>query len=450
MKLQNYISPAGLLPCYTTISIFGAALRGFSLRRNDLPPLPLKILSFIMIWCFLSCPSRGLAQDRDSLLRRVRTLAFESKDYASASSLLRNVLQSAPGDAELLVFLGRLYLWNKQVDSARLTFAKTLSYDSSCIDAYGAFADLEYWEKNYDAALDLVQKGLAKDSLNTELMLRKAKILADKKEYKAALIVLDTLLRNSAGNADARALAVRIRDNASRNRVGVKYDYLYFNKQFPDPWHYLSIDYTRQTKAGAFTARVNYANRFSSNGMQYELEAYPVLSRTFYAYLNAAYSDDVGVFPKWKSGASLYANLPSGFEAEAGVRHLYFSNDAFILTVYLGKYFSNFLVGARTYLAPAKQNISSNYSVIARYYYGGPDDFVGLNAGFGISPDDRQLNIQLNEQHKLETYRGEIVLRRAVRKLNVILLNVSLTKQEYLPATTGLQFQGGVGYIRRF
>jgi YaiO family outer membrane protein len=87
---------------------------------------------------------------------------------------------------------------------------------------------------------------------------------------------------------------------------------------------------------------------------------------------------------------------------------------------------------------------------MARYYYGGIDDYIGLNIGAGISPDDRRVNIQLNSAYKLRTYTAELTLRHAIRKLNVVVLNLSILNQEYLPGTIGNQFQAGVGYIRRF
>jgi YaiO family outer membrane protein len=85
------------------------------------------------------------------------------------------------------------------------------------------------------------------------------------------------------------------------------------------------------------------------DGLQYELESYPRFSKTFYAYANIGYSDNVGVFPKWKAGASLYANLPKAFEAELGIRYLYFNSAAYIYTLYIGKYYKSFLFG--TYIS---------------------------------------------------------------------------------------------------
>jgi YaiO family outer membrane protein len=126
------------------------------------------------------------------------------------------------------------------------------------------------------------------------------------------------------------------------------------------------FDYTRTTGIGSVTGRVNYANRFKNNGLQYELEAYPHISKTFYSYVSVGYSDSIGVFPHWRGGFSLYANLPKSFEGELGMRYLQFSGDpTFIYTAYLGKYYKSWLFSARTYVTPGTftKTLSASYAM---------------------------------------------------------------------------------------
>ncbi|HYD20448.1 MAG TPA: YaiO family outer membrane beta-barrel protein [Flavipsychrobacter sp.] len=398
----------------------------------------------------------------DSLYIEARKTAFDKQDYPTALLLSKEILEKNPGNIDVLIFSGRLYSWSKNADSARVYFERAMQLNARVEDVYFAYTDVEYWNKNYEKALEIVNAGLAFYPSSKELLLRKARILYDKREFKAGLKVVDTMLKMDRGNSDARLLAERLRDNMSKNRIGVKYDMIGFTERdindvkIPkDPWHYLSVDYTRQTKAGAFCARINYANRFGSDGFQYEVEAYPLISKRFYAYLNAGFSDKIGVFPKWKGGASLYANLPAAFEAEFGIRYLDFTTNAdtarrtLIYTAYVGKYLKSFLVGARTYLAPAATSVSESYSLMGRYYYGGVDDFIGLSVGAGISPDSRQTNVQLNSAEKILSYNGELTARHAVKRLNVLSVNVSLISQEYSSGTKSNQWQMGIGYIRR-
>lgn len=390
------------------------------------------------------------AQNADSFYAEARKKAFDDKDYSTAIALSKRALAIAPSYTEITVFLGRLYAWDKKPDSARIYFEEALRKQPAPEDAYVAYADFEYWNDNNDASLAVSDKGLVHYPGSVPLLLTKAKVHFAKRDFPTAAVLADTVLSIDRNNAEARNLAAQMRDNVSKNRIGIKYDYVHFDKQFPDPWQLASIDYTRQTRAGSFTARVNYANRFNRTGLQYELESYPRFSRTFYGYLNVGYSEEVGVFPKWRAGASLFTNLPKAFESELGIRYLYFNSDVLVYTAYLGKYFRSFLFGARTFLTPHANNISQAYIVMMRYYYGSIDDYVGLNLGAGVSPDDRRVNVQLNSAYKLRSYNAELTFRHVIRRLNVITANVSVLNQEYLPNTIGNQLQLGLGYIRRF
>lgn len=392
-----------------------------------------------------------MAQNADSLFTTARNTAFDKKDYPAAIVLSKKALEINPSYTDVVVFTARLYTWTKQHDSARFYFQQALMQKPDLEDIYVGFTDLEYWSENYSAALGILTEGLHRHPASEDLLLRKAKILYAQREYKAAIPIADTVLKINRGNAEARRLAIQIQDNVAKNRIGVKYDYVSFDKQFPDPWQLVSIDYTRQTKSGPFTARVNYANRFKLDAFQYELESYPRFSKMFYGYFNAGYSDNTaGILPKWRMGTSLFANLPKAFEAELGIRYLYFTSDVFIYTAYVGKYYKSFLFGARTFLTPKTTNIAQTYIVMLRYYYGSVDDYVGLNVGTGLSPDDRRINVQLNSTYKLRSYTCELTARFSIRKLNIITANFSLLNQEYFPGLIGNQTQIGVGYIRRF
>lgn len=386
----------------------------------------------------------------DGLFQAARHAAFENKDYALAKRYCIRALDLSPEYADVRVFLGRLYTWDKQPDSARACFDRILKDEPDYEDAAIAYTDLEYWNDNNAAALERANAGLTYHPASADLLLRKAKVLAAMRRYGEAGNIVDTLLKKNKKSPEALALGNRIRDERSLNRIGISYDYVHFDRQFDHPWHLASFDYGRRTGIGTVIGRVNYANRFRNSGVQFEVDAYPRISKTFYLYVNAGYSNNVGVFPKWRAGLSVYANLPRSFEAELGIRHLYFTTTTNIYTAYIGKYYSSFLFGARAYFVPSKTSKSSaSYNLLGRYYFGSADDFIGLNLGTGISPDERYLNPQLNAAYPLKTYKATLDLRHAFQ-LNIVSLSASLINQEYMPDTRGNQIQAGIGYIRRF
>ena len=94
-------------------------------------------------------------------------------------------------------------------------------------------------------------------------------MLRDLKEYKLAQEANSRLLKINPKNTEARSLSQRLTILSAKNQIGATYDFVYFDKQFDDPWHLASIDYSRQTKIGSIVARVNYANRFNNNALQF-------------------------------------------------------------------------------------------------------------------------------------------------------------------------------------
>ncbi|MEP7109075.1 MAG: YaiO family outer membrane beta-barrel protein [Ferruginibacter sp.] len=386
----------------------------------------------------------------DEYFQMARKAAFENDNYPAAIRLSRQALQQSPGYTDIQLFLGRVYYWSGYSDSSMSILKAALESKPAYEDASVAVADVEYFSEHYSSALYYVERGLVHNPSSKELMMRKAKCLTALFRYKEAWSITDSLLQTDPKNNALRLLAARIKDNSSKNKIGISYDYTGFDKQFSNPWHILSLDYSRQAKAGSFAARLNYANRHTKNGSQVELDAYPRISKTFYAYTNIGYSNDMPTFPKFRAGFSLYANLPGSFEADAGFRYLNFDNDTWIYTLALGKYYKNFWFNGRTYLTPSNSRISQSYSLTTRYYGKGADNYFSLSIGQGISPDDRSLAIQLNNAYKLRTKRIAAAYRFSVRRFNIISFSSSFENVEYLPKTKGNQLNISVGFQRRF
>ena len=385
----------------------------------------------------------------DELFQQARTAAFDKKNYPLATELSKKALIISPDYSDIRIFLGRVYTWWNKTDSGRECFKEVLDLEPGNEDAASAYADLEYWNDNPSEALLICENGLTFHPQSKVLLLKRAKNLIELKRYKDANDGLAGLLKIDPKNAEARSLLEKIKDQRAKNKIGISYDLATFDKQFDDPWHIVSLDYSRNTKAGSFIGRVNYANRFKTNALQFEADAYPRISKTFYSYVNVGISDKSGVFPQYRSGFSLYANLPKSFEAEAGLRYLYFSDATWIYTSSIGKYFKNYWFNFRTYITPATESVSNSYTFTTRYYFK-ETNYFGVALGTGISPDETANNIQLANLYKLKSYKVSADYRNTFGTLNTILLSFSILKQEYLPKVTGNEFLFSVGYQRRF
>ena len=406
---------------------------------------------FLLLFILLIFVEITKAQTADSLFTAARKKAFDEKNYPAAIALSKIALAKSPDYADIRVFLGRLYTWSKKPDSARIEFTSIIVKQPTYEDAYIAFGNLEFWNNDTQKAVSIVNDGLKNIPNSEALLLLKARFLTELNEWQSAETIINQIIKNNPKQTAARALATRIRKNSARNKVGINYDYIYFDKQFDDPWQLVSVDYGRQTSIGSIIGRVNYANRFNGNGLQFEIDSYPRLSNTFQAYLNVGYSADIGIFPQYRAGFSLYANLPSSFEIEAGFRLLRFTENTWIYSASLGKYYKNFWFNFRTFLSPSTDALSQFFSFNTRYYFGGADDYLSLGLSTGLSPDEQRNNILVNtSNYKLKSNGLTLGYQKSFKIFNVMSFRASIENQEYLKDTKGNQLNISLGYIRRF
>ena len=417
--------------------------------------IKIKWKCLVVLMVLISFAQSGLGQTEmttDELYAEARNKAFKDDNYAEAIALMKKALAKSPDYLELGVFLGRLYTFTDSISNARTSFEKVLMKEAGHEEASVAYGNLEYWNSNSEKALTLVNNGLVEHPKSEPLGILKAKVLKDLERYDEARKTLDVSLKNDPKLTQARSMISSINTASAKNSLGSSYDFVYFDKRFDDPWHLASIDYGRQTKLGSVTARVNYANRFRTDGTQFELDAYPRISDLFYTYVSGGISSKDGIFPRYRAGFSLYANLPASFEADAGFRFLAFDESTWIYTLAIGKYYKNYWFNLRTYLTPSVGAVSQSYAFTVRYYLGGADDFLSLKIGTGISPDDNANSILFDPDtvYKLKSSNIALSYRKLFRDTNVIVFSGSLENQEYARDTRGNQLSLSLGYIKRF
>ena len=409
-----------------------------------------KCLGFLLLLLFPFALYSQQNLTADELFVEARNAAFEQKDYPTSIKLAKQALDQAPEYTDISIFLGRVYTWTDDLISARAVFEGLQKREVKDEDFFIAYASLEYWNDQNSKAIEILNRGLQYHPESQELLLLKAKVDYNSNNYTEAEKSVNTLLKIDPKNTEARALSIKINDFTSKNAIGITYNYSHFDRQFDDDWHIVGVSYKRITPIGSVILKGNFANKFAETGTQLELEAYPKLSKMFYLYVGAGYSNDVGIFPKFRSGVSLNANLPKSYEAEIGYRQLYFSNNIWMYTASVGKYYKNFWFNLRTYITPDNKNISHSYTGTVRYYTKGASDYFAFQIGSGISPEDYQSSLLENETYKLKTFKVGGEYNFAIKKTNLFSISAMYYNQEYLPNTKGNQYDISLGYTKKF
>ena len=223
-------------------------------------------------------------------------LAFNDQ-RTQARDTLQHILSKYPEYTDVRELLGKTYSWDGRYDEARRHFNKITSVERKNKAVWIAAIKNEIYAKNYPIALGLANKALIYMENDSDVLDLRSKILA--------LLGEENGVENGGGIATPKESP---EVKALKNRVGVINSFEIFDIVY-EPMFYSSVEYRRETDAGSIIPRINYANRFETHGVQYEMDFYPKISKRFYGYLNYGFSQ-ADIFPDHRAGAELYANLP--------------------------------------------------------------------------------------------------------------------------------------------
>ena len=328
----------------------------------------------------------GIAQEfeyngnPDMSLQTAQNLAFSGK-RTIAQDTLNRILTKYPDYNDVRNLLASTYSWDGEYDKARGHFNKITSRDKTNKETWVAAIKNEIYAKEYYIALGLANKALSYNEADGQL-----------------LKLRDEILKNIPGSAESQLEipAANLKtffeeDKVFKNRLAISNAYEIFDIAY-DPMIYSSLEYKRETKLGSIIPRVNFSNRFETNGIQYELDTYPKFSKNFYAYTNYAFSNS-SIYPNHRAGLEFYANLPKSLEVSAGLRYLDFKDTkANIITGSVGLYRGNYYFSLRPYLTSGDDNpLGVSGTILGRKYLKDGDNYLGLLAGYGFTPDLNQL-----------------------------------------------------------
>ncbi|WP_461642406.1 YaiO family outer membrane beta-barrel protein [Labilibaculum euxinus] len=379
-----------------------------------------KFLSLLtlLLFCMIG---QGFAQEtsvpkKNSLdeFNRARELAFAG-NREEARSICYEILNQNPKFYDARILIGRTYGWDKNFQPGRAELQLVLDEDFDNSDAIFAMIDIEKWAGDPNKAIFYCEYGLSFFPNEEAFLVQKVELLQDVGEESKSLLVLDELLELNPGSEEGLALLKKYRSSKMVYKAIYQHDYEYFKEPYNRKWHLSSFQLARRNSWGTVIGKINLGDLISdgesfwSKGVakQFEIDAYPRVTKMSYAYLNYGYSPD-NLFPKHRAGAELYHKLPEEFGVSAGMRFLQFNSDAgnkniFIYTASLEKYYRKYWFSFRTYLTPENGNVSQVYWLETRRYLRDSKNYIGLELATGISPDEPRGNFSSPDVYKYKS-----------------------------------------------
>ena len=295
----------------------------------------------------------------------------------------------------------------------------------------------------------LSKKFTPSDHLN---LMKSSLYLKVGRRKEAREIAMDLFQKNSL-DKDLRYQLQNILTRTVSDEIGINYQYIHFNEAYSrnDPWNSISAEYLHYFNRTALIGRVHYTDRSYDQGFLYELESYPVFSDKVYMQIAAGFSNG-DIYPDFRGSTSIFINFLKTLEAEAGGRLLHFGDKDYVtgivgLTTYQGKFYLNL----RSFIGPERLNqLIQNYQFNVRYYFKDIDNYLFARIGSGISPDEKTIFTQVQENPGLDAYYLNLGINKRLGIHHILQISGGYLNEDIDQNNKGNQFLAGVSYRYRF
>lgn len=411
-----------------------------------------------IIFILLTCP--GLSQSpyaelsSDELFTLARDKAFNGQRDV-ARELLQIALQKSPTYTDIRLFLARTYAWDGLRNEARKEMSIVLEEKPNDMEAILFSIDIEKWDDKPEDALAICIKNLRTYPNNEELLVQKAKILRDLNRDGEALITISVLEDINPSNPEIPVIRESIKESYIMQGITANETYDWYSKVF-DPTHLTYLQYNRSTYFGSIIGRLNYRNRGTKGGLQFEIDAYPRIISGIYAYVSYGFAGtSSSLFPVHRAGLEAFFKLPSSFEGSFGARYMNFGpgSDVTIYTGSLGYYYKDYWFSIRPYVTPSNVSFSRSVSFTTRYYYNGTaEEYLSGKIGAGFSPDERNYDPSNGNLYLLKAQSVGIGWQKPLGIYSTLNANFDYTNQElsFSPGEYVKVYSISIGYRYKF
>jgi YaiO family outer membrane protein len=329
--------------------------------------------------------------DPEAEYSRIRSLAYNG-NLIEAEGAAIALLDSFPDYGDAWIILARIYGWQEKYEPARRILDSLMFKEPDNTDAIEARIDLALWTGENNLAIELADRVLASDPADSSVL--------DKK-YRAekALEPVDTSGTVITPAEDSLTViqpgiinAMNLNDTGKTDvRAGYYFDT--FSEPYGRFWQVFQAGASHLFGFGRIIGGVNIGNlhtntepRVKATEIQFEAEAYPVISPGDYAWLAYAYSPGM-YFPTHRISAEYWHSFKYGWVASAGMRYYYFDRNIFIGTLSVEKYYKSWWFSPRVYLYFKDIGVTTSFYLTARKYFN-DINWLQLTAGFGTAPDE--------------------------------------------------------------
>lgn len=324
--------------------------------------------------------------DQESEYQRIRSIAFEG-DYATSAVAARKLVNEFPEYGDARILLGRILAWQKDYKNAAAVIDTLLLTDPKNQDALSARKDISLWSR-----------------------------------------------ANSPVSTDIRA--------------GYFFDT--FSEPYSRYWQIFKAGAGHKFSWGQASAGVNAGNliigepaSYSSTELQFEVDAYPRLSKSNYAYLSYAYSPGT-LFPRHRAALELWQVLPSAWAVSGGLNYYYFNRNIFIALASVEKYVGKYWFSLKGFVYFKDEGPTYSVYLKGRRYFN-DTDYLQLGIGTGTAPDepfDIQESLMRFSANSIRlTYNVSVTSRLLMN------LNAGYSREEYAESSWRNRFEGGINFI---
>jgi YaiO family outer membrane protein len=321
--------------------------------------------------------------------------------------------------------------------------------EPSNADAIEARIDLALWTGDYNLAIELADRILASDPSNSAIIDKKlnAEKAIETADTSGAVIspVPDTLAPDQPG-----AIANRNLEATGKTDLRAGYYFDTFSEPYGRFWQVFQAGASHLLRFGRVIGGVNIGNLHTvtdppvkATEVQFEAEAYPVISQSDYAWLAYAYSPG-NYFPTHRASAEYWHSFKYGWVASAGMRYYYFNRNVFIGTFSVEKYYKSWWFSPRVYLYFKDIGVTTSVYLTARKYFN-DINWLQLTAGYGTAPDE-PFDIAA-DLGRLNAFSARLTYYTSLTKDLFLRAGAGYSREEYEESLQRNRFEGSLNLI---